>query len=66
MTTVQETRCAHLACLCEIPATEETCSPYCASPAGKDPQNILCECGHTSCKQEIERQLHGEAGHESP
>ncbi len=65
MTTSETKRCEHLACLCEVPAAGTTCSDYCASPAGKDPQNILCACGHERCGTEIARQLHGEAGHES-
>jgi hypothetical protein len=59
MTTHTMTRCEHLACLCEVEAAQGTCSSYCASPEGKDPQNILCKCGHALCEDEIERELHG-------
>ena len=61
----QTTRCEHLACLCEVPLTEATCSPYCASPDGKDPQNVLCKCGHPACAEQIEAQLSGGGGKES-
>jgi hypothetical protein len=58
-------RCDNLACLCEVPLAQATCSPYCASPAGRDPANIRCECGHSGCASEIETQLHGGIGAES-
>ena len=65
MTDEETTRCEHLACLCEVPFSEGTCSPYCASDEGRDPQNVLCKCGHPKCEQQIETQLHGGAGRES-
>jgi hypothetical protein len=65
MTDQEMTRCEHLACLCEVPLPEATCSPYCASPEGHDPQNIRCGCGHAACEEQIEAQLHGGAGKES-
>jgi hypothetical protein len=58
-------RCENLACLCEVSASEGTCSTYCASPAGLDPQNVRCDCGHDVCARAIEQQLHGGAGRES-
>jgi acetone carboxylase gamma subunit len=64
MTTEATTRCENLACLCEIPLAESTCSPYCASLDGKDVQNIVCECGHAYCKEQNEKQLHGGVGSE--
>ena len=30
-------RCDNLACLCEVPFTQATCSEFCASPDGRDP-----------------------------
>ena len=58
-------RCDNLACLCEIPLAQTTCGEYCDSPAGRDPANIRCECGHAPCEQQIESQLHGGIGAES-
>jgi hypothetical protein len=58
-------RCENLSCVCEVPASEATCSPYCASPAGRDVQNVRCDCGHSVCAKAIEEQLHGEGGRES-
>jgi hypothetical protein len=58
-------RCEHLACVCEVPIGQETCSDYCASPAGRDAQNVRCECGHDVCAKAIEEQLHGAGGRES-
>jgi hypothetical protein len=64
MATEETTRCEHLACLCEVPLTETTCSPQCAS-ASHDAESILCGCGHPACEEQIEAQLHGGAGKES-
>ena len=58
-------RCEHLACLCEVPRSVATCSPYCASPEGRDAQNVRCGCGHAVCEQQIEAQFHGGSGRES-
>jgi len=58
-------RCENLACLCEIPTGQATCSEYCASPDGQDPQQIRCDCGHAVCHDAIETQLHGSGGRES-
>jgi hypothetical protein len=58
-------RCENLACLCDVAPEAATCSPYCASPEGRDPQNVRCECGHAACAEQIERQLHGGSGKES-
>jgi hypothetical protein len=65
MTNEAMTRCENLACLCEVPLGTATCSPYCASPEGKDPQTIVCSCGHAHCHEASEKQLHGGAGTES-
>ncbi len=65
MVTEATQRCEHLACLCEVSFGDATCSQYCASPAGRDPQNIRCECGHKACAEQIEAQLHGQSGKES-
>jgi|GEM_PF-397479 hypothetical protein len=65
MVNEQTQRCEHLACLCEVTFEEATCSPYCASPDGRDPQNITCACGHPACAKAIDEQLHGGAGSES-
>jgi hypothetical protein len=65
MANEETVRCEHLACLCEVTPTEATCSPYCASPEGRDPQNIRCACGHPACEEQIEAQLHGSAGRET-
>lgn len=59
-------RCDNLACLCEVPLAENVCSPYCDSPEARDPAIIRCECGHPVCAEEIETQLHGGIGSESP
>ncbi len=58
-------RCENLACLCEVPVNAATCSDYCASPDGRDPQSIRCECGHSTCREANETQLHGQGGRES-
>jgi hypothetical protein len=65
MTNEAMTRCENLACLCEVTFDQGTCSPYCASADGKDPQMIVCSCGHAHCQEEGEKQLHGEGGSES-
>jgi acetone carboxylase gamma subunit len=65
MTNEAMMRCENLACLCEVPLGKGTCSEYCASGDGKDPQVIVCECGHAHCSQESEKQLHGGGGSES-
>lgn len=65
MVTEATQRCEHLACLCNVTFGEATCAPYCASPEGRDPQNITCECGHAACAEQIEAQLHGASGKES-
>ncbi len=59
-------RCDNLACLCEVPLAEATCSAYCDSPEGRDPANIRCGCGHASCEKQMQTQLHGGIGAESP
>jgi hypothetical protein len=59
-------RCDNLACLCEIPLAQATCSTYCDSPEGRDPANIRCACGHPGCESQMETQLHGGIGAESP
>jgi hypothetical protein len=59
-------RCDNLACLCEVGLTEAVCSPYCDSPSGRDAETITCDCGHPVCKTEIDEQLHGGIGRESP
>jgi len=59
-------RCDNLACLCEIPLAQSTCSAYCDSPAGRDPATIRCDCGHAACATQVEAQLHGGIGSESP
>jgi hypothetical protein len=58
-------RCENLACLCEVTFEEATCSPYCASPDGKDALNVRCACAHPACTEQVERQLHGQAAKES-
>lgn len=58
-------RCDNLACLCEVPLSQPTCSPYCDSPAGRDPAEIRCRCGHPGCEKQMETQLHGGIGAES-
>jgi hypothetical protein len=59
------TRCANLACLCETPATEPSCSPACETLEARDAHNVNCACGHAACADAIDKQLHGEAGRES-
>jgi hypothetical protein len=58
-------RCDNLACLCNVSPADATCSDYCDSPAGRDPANIRCTCGHEACSAPIEAQLHGGIGVES-
>ena len=65
MTDEAMTRCENLSCLCEVPASQATCSDYCASPEGRDVANVRCACGHAVCADVIEKQLHGEGGRES-
>jgi hypothetical protein len=65
MTDVATRRCENLACLCDVPVVDETCSPYCESPDGRDPQNVVCSCAHAGCAEQMERQLHDEGGRES-
>jgi len=65
MVTDATQRCEHLACLCDVAVGDATCSEYCASPAGRDPQNVRCECGHSGCAEQIDAQLHGASGKES-
>ncbi len=59
-------KCDNLACLCEVPVAETVCAPYCDSPDGRDPANVRCRCGHAVCESQIEEQLHGGIGRESP
>jgi hypothetical protein len=58
-------RCDNLACLCEVPLTQATCSEFCASPQGRDPADLRCACGHAGCEEVVESQLHGGIGKES-
>jgi len=58
-------RCENLSCLCEVAASDATCSEYCASPSGRDPLDIRCNCGHPACVDTIEKQLSGESGRET-
>jgi hypothetical protein len=58
-------RCDNLACLCETPLAEATCSPYCGSSEARDDATITCACGHAACATVIDDQLHGGAGAES-
>ncbi len=58
-------RCENLSCLCEVAASDATCSEYCASPSGRDVLDVRCDCGHATCAEAIEQQLGGEAGRES-
>jgi acetone carboxylase gamma subunit len=66
VTDATQKRCDNLACLCEVPLADATCSAFCASPDGRDPAIIRCECGHTACAEAVEAQLHGGIGAESP
>ncbi len=63
--TTEMKRCDNLSCLCEVPLTEETCSTYCGSDAGRDPLDIRCQCGHAVCVKAVEAQLHGGGGAQS-
>jgi hypothetical protein len=65
-TDAERKRCDNLACLCEIPLSQATCNAYCDSPEGRDPANIRCTCGHPVCESQMETQLHGGIGAESP
>jgi hypothetical protein len=58
-------RCENLSCLCEVAASDATCSDYCASPSGRDALDVRCNCGHPICAETIEKQLSGEAGRET-
>jgi hypothetical protein len=57
--------CDNLACLCEVPLKQATCSEACAAPEARDPANIRCGCGHDVCTEQVEAQLHGAPGRES-
>lgn len=59
-------KCDNLACLCEVPLAESVCGEYCNSPDGRDPASIRCRCGHAPCEAQMETQLHGGIGSESP
>lgn len=65
MTVTDSKKCDNLACLCEVPLTQDVCAPYCDSPEGRDLANVRCRCGHPVCEQQIEEQLHGGIGRES-
>ncbi len=65
MSVQTEVRCENLACLCEVDATTAACSEACASRESRDPQNVMCGCGHAHCREQIDAQLHGDAGRES-
>jgi len=58
-------RCDNLACLCEVPAADSICAPFCDSPEARDAHETICHCGHEACEDVTQRQLHGEAGKES-
>jgi acetone carboxylase gamma subunit len=66
VTDSDQKRCDNLACLCEVPLAQTTCSDYCASPDGRDTGKVRCDCGHAFCEKEMDEQLHGGIGAESP
>lgn len=66
VTGADKKRCDNLACLCEVPLAQAVCAEYCDSREARDPANIRCSCGHPTCETQVERQLHGGIGAESP
>jgi hypothetical protein len=43
-------KCAHIPCVCIVPAGEKYCSVYCKE-AGSDEEEIACDCGHPACTE---------------
>src|ERR1700684_2649271 len=41
-------KCAHIPCLCDVAAGEESCGQACRD-AGSEDVEIACECGHPGC-----------------
>jgi hypothetical protein len=48
MTTIEQTKCAHLPCKCVAPAGAEYCGQACKE-AGSGEVEIACLCDHGPC-----------------
>ncbi len=48
MATEKMNKCAHIPCLCDVPAGEEYCGPACRDAGGNDVE-IACQCDHPTC-----------------
>ncbi len=48
----QQEKCAHNPCLCTPATGQAFCSDYCqhAATSGPPREEIVCKCGHESCK----------------
>ena len=64
MTTTEEKKCAHPACICTVEKGKTYCSQRCED--GSDGVEISCDCGHPGCSLEDEEdtiltggELHG-------
>jgi hypothetical protein len=43
-------KCGNVSCTCILPEKERYCSPQCEAVAEAGAVEVLCECGHPSCK----------------
>jgi hypothetical protein len=41
-------KCAHIPCLCDVPAGEEYCAEVCRDAGSRDVE-IACQCDHRAC-----------------
>ena len=48
MTTIEQSKCAHVPCQCAVPAGDTYCGQACKD-AGAAEVEIACLCGHDSC-----------------
>jgi hypothetical protein len=48
MTTIEQTKCAHLPCRCVVQAGEKYCGQACQVAGSKDVE-IACQCDHRPC-----------------
>jgi len=46
--TMDQKKCAHEPCACDVAAGEKFCSDWCKE-AGSEEVEIACECGHEPC-----------------
>jgi hypothetical protein len=48
MTTIEQTKCAHLPCRCVAIGGEQFCGQACKDAGSKDVE-IACQCDHGAC-----------------